>query len=74
MLELFSLITVISLAANITCNAVLTNLLLSKDLDTLLKDPPKYLGFLIVIAMTSKGSFYISLMLTLAALISKVLP
>jgi hypothetical protein len=73
MLELSSSVCIISLIANIICNVMITNLLMRLTPEELMKDPPKSLGYMIAVAMLSKITFYISLTLTMASLISKIL-
>jgi len=73
MLEISSTVCIISLIANIICNSMIIDSLMRLTLEDLMKDPPKSMGYLITVGMISKITFYISLTLTLASLISKIL-
>lgn len=73
MVQIASTIALISLIANIISNIALTNLLLNTTMEDFLKEPPKSMGYIIAVAFVSKFTFYISLTLTMAALISRFL-
>lgn len=73
MLQIASTITLISLIANSIANIALTNILMKSTMEDFLKDPPRSVGYLIAVAFLSKFTFYISLTVTMAALIARFL-